>query len=65
VVVRAATSSPAEAAHVWWQMPQVILQFPYAGVDFWEDSDMVLPPGEVFDYQGMLMSYIYMFFEIA
>jgi hypothetical protein len=43
----------AEAAQIWWQMPQVILQFPYAGVDFRGDSDMVLPPGEVFDHRGM------------
>jgi hypothetical protein len=44
---------------VWWQMLQVILQFPYAGVDFRGDPDMVLPPGEVFDHRGMLMSLIY------
>jgi hypothetical protein len=50
---------------VWWQMPQVILQFPYAGVDFREDPDMVLPPGEVFYRRGMLMIFIYMFFDIA
>jgi hypothetical protein len=43
----------AEAAQIWRQMPQVILQFPYAGVDFRGDPDMVLPPGEVFDHRGM------------
>jgi hypothetical protein len=43
-----------EAAQIWRQMPQVILQFPYAGVDFRGDPDMVLPPGEVFDHRGML-----------
>jgi hypothetical protein len=42
-----------EAAQIWRQMPQVILQFPYAGVDFRGDPDMVLPPGEVFDHRGM------------
>jgi hypothetical protein len=47
---------------VWQQMLQVILQFPYAGVDFWEDPDMVLPPGEVFDHRGMFVSYIYICF---
>jgi hypothetical protein len=31
----------------------VILRYPYAGVDFRGDLDMVLPPGEVFDHQGM------------
>jgi hypothetical protein len=35
-------------------MPQVILQYPYAGVDFRGDLDMVLPPGEVFDHRGTL-----------
>jgi hypothetical protein len=48
----------AEAAQVWRQMPQVILQYPYAGVDFRGDPDMVLPPGEVFDHRGMFMSLI-------
>jgi hypothetical protein len=50
---------------VWRQMLQVILQFPYAGVDFRGDPDMVLPPGEVFDHRGMFMCLIYIFFEIA
>jgi hypothetical protein len=52
----------AEATQVWGQMPQVILQYPYARVDFREDLDMVLPLGEVFDHRGMLMMLIYMFF---
>jgi hypothetical protein len=43
-----------EAAQIWRQMPQFILQFPYAGVDFRGDPDMVLPPGEVWDHRGML-----------
>ena len=43
----------AEAAQIWQQIPQVILQFPYAGVDFRGDPDMVFPPGEVFDHRGM------------
>jgi hypothetical protein len=51
----------AEATQVWRKMLQVILQFPYAGVDFQEDLDMVLPPREVFDGRGMLMSYIYIY----
>jgi hypothetical protein len=42
-----------EAAWIWRQMPQVILQYPYAGVEFWGDPDMVLPPREVFDHRGM------------
>jgi hypothetical protein len=39
-------------SQIWRQMPQVILQFPYAGVDFRGGPDMVLPPGEVFDHRG-------------
>jgi hypothetical protein len=39
-------------------MPQVILQYPYVGVEFRGDPDMVLPPGEVFDHRGMFMSLI-------
>ena len=48
-----------QAAQIWRQMPQVILQFPYAGVDFRGDPDMVLPPGEVFDHRGMLWICMY------
>jgi hypothetical protein len=40
----------AEVAQVWRQMPQVILQYPYTGVEFQGNLDMVLPPGEVFDH---------------
>jgi hypothetical protein len=47
----------AEVAQVWRQMSQVILCYPYAGVDFRDDPDMVLPPGEVFDHRGMLMMF--------
>jgi hypothetical protein len=43
-----------QAAQIWRQMPQVMLQYPFAGVDFRGDPDMVLPPGEVFDHRGML-----------
>jgi hypothetical protein len=42
-----------QAAQIWQQTPQVILQFPYAGVDFRGEPDMVLPPGEAFDDRGM------------
>jgi hypothetical protein len=53
----------AQAAQIWRQMPQVILQYPYAGVDFRGDPDMVLPPGEVFDHRGMLS--LCMFFDLC
>jgi hypothetical protein len=59
----------AEASQVWQQMSQVILQYAYAGVDFWDDPNMVLPPGEVFDQRGMLIDdanmYVFVFFEIS
>jgi hypothetical protein len=42
-----------QVAQIWRQTPQLILRFPYAGVDFWNDPDMVLPPGEAFDDRGM------------
>jgi hypothetical protein len=54
----------AEAAQIWRQMPQVILQYPYARVDFRGDPNMVLPPGEAFDHRGMLslcMFFIYVY----
>jgi hypothetical protein len=44
----------AQAPQIWRKMSQVMLQYPYAGVDFRGDPDMVLPPGEVFDHRGML-----------
>jgi hypothetical protein len=57
-----------EVAQVWRQMPQVILWYPYAGVDFQDDPDMVLPLGEVFDRRGMLIDdvdmYVFVIFEI-
>jgi hypothetical protein len=51
----------ADAARIWRQMPQVVLRYPYAGVDFRGDPDMVLPPGEVFDHRGTL-SIVYVFY---
>jgi hypothetical protein len=46
----------------------VILWYPYVGVDFRDDPDMVLPPGEVFDHRVMLIDnvdmYVCIFFEI-
>jgi hypothetical protein len=44
----------SQAAQIWQQMPQVILPYRYAGVDFRGDPDMVLPPREAFDHRGML-----------
>jgi hypothetical protein len=42
-----------EATGIWRKMLQVILQYPYAGVDFRGDLNMVLPLGEAFDHGGM------------
>jgi hypothetical protein len=47
-----------EAAQIWRQMPQFIHRFPYAGVDFRGDLDMILPPGEIFDHRGMLCIFL-------
>jgi hypothetical protein len=33
-------------ARVWRHMPQIILQFPYGGMNFRQDPNMVLPPRE-------------------
>jgi hypothetical protein len=46
-----------EAAQIWRQTPQFILRFPYVGVDFRRDPDMILPPGEVFDHRGTLVCF--------
>ena len=46
-----------EAAQIWRQTSQFILRFPYAGVDFRGDLDMILPPGEVFDHRGTLVCF--------
>jgi hypothetical protein len=42
-----------QVAQIWQQTPQLILRYPYVGVDFRNDPDMVLPPGEAFDDRGM------------
>jgi hypothetical protein len=47
-----------EVTQIWRQMLQFILQFPYVGVDFRGEPDMVLPPGEVFDHRGMLCIFV-------
>jgi hypothetical protein len=43
-----------ESVKVWHQMPQIILQFPYSGIDFCDDPEMILPLGELFDHRGMM-----------
>jgi hypothetical protein len=40
---------------VWRHMPQIILQFPYGGMDLRHDPAMELPPREVWDQRGMLV----------
>jgi hypothetical protein len=53
----------ATLAHVWCQMPQIILWFPYGGMDFRHDPDMVLPPREVWDQRGMLVYFMFCDFD--
>jgi hypothetical protein len=50
-----------QVAQIWRQTPQLILRFPYVGVDFRHDPDMVLPPGEVFDDRGMCFVSVLLF----
>jgi len=45
----------AKGERVWRQMPQIILQCPYSGIGFCDDPEMILPSGEVFDRQGMML----------
>jgi hypothetical protein len=40
-------------------MPHIILQYLYFGVEFCDDSDMVLPPGEVFDHRSMMLDLMF------
>jgi hypothetical protein len=40
---------------------QVILQFPYASMDYIHDPDMVLPPGEDWDHRGMCVICLFYF----
>jgi hypothetical protein len=37
----------ATVAHVWIHIPHVILWYPYGGMDYRHDLDMMLPPREV------------------
>jgi hypothetical protein len=49
--------------------------FPYVGMDFWHDLDMVLPPGEVWDWRVMFVhlcifyldsvAYVYMYMDVV
>jgi hypothetical protein len=34
---------------------------PYAGMDYRQDPDMVLPPGEDWDHRGMCVIYFFLF----
>jgi hypothetical protein len=54
-----------EVARIWRQMSQVILQYPYARVDFRGDPDMVLPPGEAFDHRGMFSMLVCFFIYVV
>jgi hypothetical protein len=51
----------ATMVHVWRHIPHVILRYPYAGMDYQHDPEMMMPPVEDWDYRGM---YLYLCFLI-
>jgi hypothetical protein len=53
----------ATLVHVWCQMPHITLWFPYGGMDFRHDLDMVLPLGDVWDQRGMLVYFMFCDFD--
>jgi hypothetical protein len=48
-------------AYVWHHIPQVILWYPYGGMDYRHDPDMMLPPVEDWDQRG---AFVYLCFVI-
>jgi hypothetical protein len=50
-------------AHVWCHMPDIILWYPYGGMDYHQDPYMVLPFGEDWDHRGMLMYFMFCDFD--
>ena len=48
--------------YLWWerQLP-TLEQFPYAGLDFWGDNDLVLPPGGAWGASGILVFQVFKF----
>jgi hypothetical protein len=42
----------------------VILQYPYGGMDYQHDPDMVLPPREVWDQIGMFVHLCFVIFIV-
>ena len=53
-----------DAFYLWWerQLP-ALEQFPYAGLDFWGDNDLVLPPGGAWGVPGILVFKFLIFYE--
>jgi hypothetical protein len=47
-------------AQVWCHMPEVILRYPYVGMDYHHDPYMMLPPREDWDQQGICLCYCFM-----
>jgi hypothetical protein len=46
---------------MWRHIPQVILQYPYDGMEYRHDTDMMLPTGEDWDHRAM---FVYLCFVI-
>ena len=46
--------------YLWWerQLP-ALEQFPYAGLDFWGDNDLVLPPRGAWGALGILVFQVF------
>jgi len=53
----------ATLSRVWHYIEQIILRYPYFGMDYQQDPDMVLPPGEVWDQRGMLVYFMFCDFD--
>ena len=48
--------------YLWWgqQLP-TLEQFPYARMDFWDENDLVLPPGGAWGASGIFVFQVFKF----
>ena len=50
--------------YLWWeQYLPTLEQFPYAGMDFRGNNDLVLPPGGAWGASGIFVSKFLIFYE--
>ena len=48
--------------YLWWErQPPSLEQFPYAGLDFWGENDLVLPPGGAWGASIILVFQVFKF----